>query len=32
MFSEEIFKPKEDIDLDNGEMDDFERELEEFKR
>lgn len=29
---EDIFKPRNDIDLDNGELDEFERELEQFKR
>jgi hypothetical protein len=29
--TDEVFMPK-DIDLDNGELDDFEKELEEFKR
>ena len=30
--SDEISKPRADIDLDNGEIDEFEREIEEFKR
>lgn len=28
---DDVFMPK-DIDLDNGELDEFEKELEEFKR
>jgi hypothetical protein len=31
-FSDEIFMPKSDGDIDNGEMDEVEKELEEFKR
>lgn len=30
-FTEEVFKPK-DVDLDNGELDEVEKELEAFKR
>lgn len=29
--ADEVFMPK-DIDLENGEMDEFEKELEAFKR
>ncbi|XP_013395019.1 protein FAM193A isoform X2 [Lingula anatina] len=29
---DEIFMPKQDLDLDNGDMDEYEKELEEFKR
>lgn len=31
-FSDEIFMPKADGEIDNGEMDEVEKELEEFKR
>ena len=31
MFADSVFAPK-DIDLDNGDIDDDERELEAFKR
>ena len=31
MFTDSIFEPK-DIDLDNGDIDDDEREIEAFKR
>lgn len=30
--SDEIFMPKADGEIDNGEMDEVEKELEEFKR
>lgn len=30
--SEDVFLPKSESDLENGEMDEVERELEEFKR
>lgn len=29
---EDVFLPKSESDLENGEMDEAERELEEFKR
>lgn len=32
LFSDEVFMPRSESDLENGEIDDFERELEEFKR
>lgn len=30
--TDEIFMPKADGEIDNGEMDEVEKELEEFKR
>lgn len=31
-FSDSIFAPKDDLDLESGDMDDDEREIEAFKR
>jgi len=31
-FIDEVFMPKSESDIEGGEMDEFERELEEFKR
>jgi len=32
VFSDEVFLPKSESDMEGGEMDEFEKELEEFKR
>ena len=32
LFSDEIFMPKSEGDIENGDMDEVEKELEEFKR
>ena len=32
IFSDEIFLPKQELDLENGDLDESEKELEMFKR
>lgn len=31
-FVDEVFMPKSESDIEGGEMDEYEREIEEFKR
>lgn len=31
-FSDKVFEPKSDLDLDSGDLDDVDRDIEEFKR